>query len=63
MLETLQKIEFEIIMIVAGICGVIYMSKQPESKPLTSVRFQGFAFAICLILLGVIFILNKLKVW
>ena len=63
MLESLQKIEFEIILIFAGICGVIYMSKQPVSKPLWSVTFKGYALAITVILFGIILILNKLKVW
>lgn len=63
MMEKLKSIEFELILIFIGICGFIYMLKQPESKPLTSVRFQGFASAITAILLGIILILNKLKVW
>ena len=63
MLENLQKIEFEIIIIIIGIGIFIYWSKRPETYPLVSVKYQGYMVGIVLILLGVISILNRFKVW
>jgi len=63
MLETIQKIEFEIILIFAGIYYAFYLSKQPPTLPLRSVRFQQYSVAVLLIIFGIIGILNKFKVW
>ena len=62
MLESLQKIEFEIIMIVFGIGFIIYNFKKSEPQTI-DVKVGYYAFGICCVMMGVIGILNKFNVW
>ena len=62
-MKTLESIGLEIGMIIFGVIIIFYMSKRPPSEPLTSVNFKGYAAGIAFILLGIIFIMNKLNLW
>jgi membrane-associated HD superfamily phosphohydrolase len=48
--------------IIVGILILFYVSKQ-EKKPLTSVKFKGYAAGVAFILLGVIHFLNEFLIW
>ena len=63
MIEFIQKVEFEIVIIIIGISIFIYWSRQPETTPLTSVKFKGYAGGIALVLIGIVSILNKFNLW
>jgi len=62
-MEVIENIWVGILMIIFGIGVLFFMSKRPPSDPLISVNFKGYAGGIAFILLGIIFILNKLHLW
>lgn len=52
-----------ILMIIFGIGIIVFMSKRSPSYPLVSVNFRGYAGGVAFILLGIIYLLNKLHLW
>ncbi len=52
-----------ILMIIFGIGIIVFMLKRPHSDPLVSVNFRGYAGGVAFILLGIIYVLNKLHLW
>jgi len=62
-MEVIGNIGIGILMIIFGIGVIIFMSKRPPSDPLVSVNFKGYAGGVAFILLGIIYILNKLHLW
>lgn len=52
-----------ILMIIFGVGIIVFMLKRSPSYPLVSVNFRGYAGGIAFILLGIIYILNKLHLW
>lgn len=62
-MEIIENIGIGIFMIIFGIGVIIFMLKRPPSYPLVSVNFKGYAGGVAFILLGIIYILNKLHLW
>lgn len=62
-MEEIKNIGIGLLMIIFGIGVLIFMSKRPPSYPLVSVNFKGYAGGVAFILLGIIYILNKLRLW
>lgn len=62
-METIKNIGFGVLFILFGIGILIFMSKKQYSRPLFSVNFKGYAGGVSFILLGIIYILNKLNLW
>jgi hypothetical protein len=62
-MEAIKNIGFGVLFIFFGIGIIIYISKKPPSYPLFSVNFNGYAGGVAFILLGIIYILNKLNLW
>jgi hypothetical protein len=62
-MEAIGNIGIGLLMIIFGIGVIIFMSKRPPSYPLTSVNFKGYAGGVAFIIIGIIYILNKLHLW
>lgn len=62
-MEVIENIGFGVLFIFFGFGILIFISKKPSSHPLFSVNFKGYAGGVAFILLGIIYILNKLNLW
>jgi len=62
-MEAIENIGIGILIMIFEIGIIYYMSRRPPSYPLVSLNFKGYAIGATVILLGIIYIMNKLHLW